>query len=205
MNTKESLIGESLKVFLEHGYDNFSMRDVSKAVGIKQPTMYYHFKDKLDLFKECLRAFFEKWYVWLAQSTDEETDLEVLIHTTCMSFAMDQDIVETLYGVKTVTGQYRLIFDALTYCPECLKYMANFNADYYRVLDGLIQKAKMEGQIRKDVTTSSLYILLGSMIEGSNIMRLTDPDLDFSQQTENIFNIIWNGLQTNEEQETLSS
>ena len=194
MNTKDNLIEESLKVFLECGYDNFSMRDVSKKVGIKQPTMYYHFKDKLDLFRECIRYFFEKWYVWLAASSNEVVDLQTLIYNTCMSFGMDDNIVEQLYGVKTVTGQYRLIFDAMTYCPECMHYMKAFNDDYYQILDTLIEQAKSDGQIHEETTTQSVYLLLGSLIEGSNIMHLTDPDLDFKNHTENLFAIIWNGL-----------
>ena len=194
MNTKEKLIEESLKVFLEHGFDNFSMRDVSKKVGIKQPTMYYHFKDKLDLFRKCIKFFFDKWYVWLAQSFVEEPNLKSLVYNTCMSFALDNDIVEQLYGVKTVTGQYRLIFDVMTYCPECMQYMKAFNEDYFELLDKLTQQAKQDHQIREETTTHSIYILLGSLIEGSNIMRLTDPDLDFARHTENIFNIIWHGL-----------
>jgi AcrR family transcriptional regulator len=199
MDTKQKLIEESLKIFLEHGYDNFSMRDVSKRVGIKQPTIYYHFEDKLALFKACAQYFFEKWYVWLAQSTDENADLKTLIHETCRSFAMDFDILNALYQVKTVTGQYKLVFDVLTYCPDCMHYMKDFNTDYRSLLDGLTEQAKEEGQIRQDVTAGSIYFLLGSLIEGSNIMRITDPDLDFSQQTENIFHIIWNGIEEHQQ------
>jgi AcrR family transcriptional regulator len=47
MDTKQRIIDISLKAFLEKGYDNFSMRNISKAVGIKQPTIYYYFEDKL--------------------------------------------------------------------------------------------------------------------------------------------------------------
>lgn len=201
MDTKTKLIEESLKVFLEHGYGNFSMRDVSKRVGIKQPTIYYYFEDKLALFRACIQYFFEKWYVWLAQSLGENTDLKTLIHETCLSFAMDFDIIEALYEVKTLTGQYKLVLDMLTYCPDCMRYMKEFNADYYNLLVTLTEQAKKEGQIRQDVTPDSIYFLLGSLIEGSNIMRITDPDLDFSQQTENIFQIIWNGLTSNQSQE----
>ena len=194
MNTKEKIIRISLKAFLEHGYDHFSMRDVGKAVGIKQPTIYYYFEDKLSLFRECTKVFFEQWHTWMVQSVPEDTDLKGFIKSTCMAFGMDRDILYTLYGTRTEFGQYRLILDIVTYCPESLNYMKEFNAHYFALLEKQIHEAKKNKQIRESVKPESVYGLLGSLMEGSNIMRITDPDFDFAQENERIFDMIWNGM-----------
>jgi len=199
MDTKQRIIDISLKAFLEKGYDNFSMRNISKAVGIKQPTIYYYFEDKLALFKECIRVFFDKWYGWMAQTAPEDIDLKGLIKNTCLSFGRDNDVICSLYGADTASGQYRLMLDILAHCPQSMHYLREFNESYFALLKKLTAKAKADNQIRKSVHEESLYLLLASLIEGSNIIHITDPDLNFEQENERIFMMIWNGIKSDHE------
>jgi len=150
MDTKEKIIGSSLKLFLVGGYDGFSMREVSREAGIKQPGLYYYFDDKLSLFKECVNYFFENWYSVLPDYFSEGADIENLIKNTCISIGTDREIIKRVYGVETETGQYRIILDIIKYCPECLSYMNKFNESFFSVLNGLTAEAKKQGIIRKE-------------------------------------------------------
>lgn len=51
MTTKEKIIGESLKLFSQKGYDGVSIREIAAAVGIKGASLYNHFKGKEEIFK----------------------------------------------------------------------------------------------------------------------------------------------------------
>jgi AcrR family transcriptional regulator len=46
---KEQLLEKAVQLFLKHGYEKTSMRDLAKAVGIQAPGIYYHFKSKKDI------------------------------------------------------------------------------------------------------------------------------------------------------------
>ena len=46
---KGQLIKKAVQLFLKHGYEKTSMRDLAKAVGIQAPGIYYHFKSKKDI------------------------------------------------------------------------------------------------------------------------------------------------------------
>ncbi len=48
---KNELIAVAEKLFLEKGYENTSVSDIAKTIGIAQGTFYYHFKSKADILE----------------------------------------------------------------------------------------------------------------------------------------------------------
>jgi AcrR family transcriptional regulator len=50
MSTRETIIREALNLFSVKGYDAVSLRDIASRVGIKESSLYNHFKNKQDLF-----------------------------------------------------------------------------------------------------------------------------------------------------------
>lgn len=66
LTTKQKIAAEALTLFSGQGYDAVSVRDIARAVGIKESSLYNHFKNKQDIFdsivNECARIaneFFE--------------------------------------------------------------------------------------------------------------------------------------------------
>ncbi|MDD5824080.1 MAG: TetR/AcrR family transcriptional regulator [Firmicutes bacterium] len=53
-NTKERVLMEALKLFSERGYDGVGVNQIAEAVGIKGPSLYYHFKSKEDILNELI-------------------------------------------------------------------------------------------------------------------------------------------------------
>lgn len=58
-NTKQKILDTSLKLFSKRGYSAVSIRDIAGIVGIKESTVYYHFKNKQDIFEQLLKRFEE--------------------------------------------------------------------------------------------------------------------------------------------------
>lgn len=56
-NTKQNILDTALKLFSKRGYSAVSIRDIGNIVGIKESTIYYHFKNKQDIFDELLKRF----------------------------------------------------------------------------------------------------------------------------------------------------
>ena len=50
LTTKEKIIYEALTLFSIKGYESVSVRDISRSVGIKESSLYNHFKNKQDIF-----------------------------------------------------------------------------------------------------------------------------------------------------------
>ena len=55
--TKEKIIAVSLSLFSQKGYTAVSIRDICGQVGIKESSVYYHFKNKQAIFDEILSRF----------------------------------------------------------------------------------------------------------------------------------------------------
>ena len=60
MNTKEKIIEVALELFSINGYESVSVRDISRAVGIKESSLYNHFKNKQDIFDTIILLCTEK-------------------------------------------------------------------------------------------------------------------------------------------------
>ena len=57
MNTKEKIMDVALKMFSGRGYEAVSIRDICGEVGIKESTLYYHFKNKKDILDSLISKF----------------------------------------------------------------------------------------------------------------------------------------------------
>ena len=53
---KGEILDSALHVFAERGYDNGSMREIAKGVGVSEPALYRHFPGKEALFLALIRA-----------------------------------------------------------------------------------------------------------------------------------------------------
>lgn len=55
---REQILDEAQRLFLEHGLDNTTTRQIALAVGISQPSLYAHFANRDAIAVElCIRAF----------------------------------------------------------------------------------------------------------------------------------------------------
>ena len=57
METKETILKKALDMFAKSGYDSVSIRDIAKAVNIKESSIYYHFKNKQDILDSLVEKF----------------------------------------------------------------------------------------------------------------------------------------------------
>ena len=54
--TKQRILTEAVKLFSKEGYEAVSVDQIAKAVGIKAPSLYKHYKSKRDIFDSILRT-----------------------------------------------------------------------------------------------------------------------------------------------------
>jgi AcrR family transcriptional regulator len=58
---KERIKREAMRLFVEHGVDAVSMRDIADAVGMKAPSLYAHFRGREELIGELFFASYAEY------------------------------------------------------------------------------------------------------------------------------------------------
>lgn len=53
---RNRILAHATELFVANGYHALSMREIAEAVGISKPGLYYHFRDKEDLFLAILQV-----------------------------------------------------------------------------------------------------------------------------------------------------
>ena len=54
MSTRERIIEVSLELFAQRGFSGVSVRDIAKAVGVRESALYKHFKNKQDILDQII-------------------------------------------------------------------------------------------------------------------------------------------------------
>ncbi|MCD1259462.1 TetR/AcrR family transcriptional regulator [Paenibacillus athensensis] len=56
--SRERILEESRELFYQHGYRSLTMRSIAKAMGYSHGALYYHFKEKAELFYALIKDDF---------------------------------------------------------------------------------------------------------------------------------------------------
>jgi AcrR family transcriptional regulator len=57
---REQILLEAKHLFIEQGYHGLSMRQIAEAVGVSKAALYYHFRDKEELFLAILEIYLDE-------------------------------------------------------------------------------------------------------------------------------------------------
>lgn len=119
MSTKEKILECALTLFSERGYVAVSVRDIARAVGVRESALYKHFQNKqaildeiVTLAKEKMDAFYGDLYRKYEQE-DEWGDMVPVIEkkdfeSICMELFlfMQNDKIVSAFGKILVMEQY---------------------------------------------------------------------------------------------------
>lgn len=79
MNAREKILSEALTLFSVKGYDPVSVRDIAYAVGIKESSLYNHFKNKQDIFDSIIEEYSNRWESYFHQANLTGDDKQIVV------------------------------------------------------------------------------------------------------------------------------
>jgi TetR/AcrR family transcriptional regulator, transcriptional repressor for nem operon len=194
-NSKEYIIDEAYKLFLSRSYEAVSILDISKAMGFTKGALYYHFKNKEDLFK----AVIDKYLLIneISIISDETTLLQYIEESAKRA----QEIITAVFGEKPLfvpVNYFSLFIDAFRHYPgfaNSKNQMFNLEVEKIKlVLDNAVKKGEIRGDINtltmamtifsiglgiasnlfsNNSTTSSIEIMHSQLLELYNIIKMT--------------------------------
>lgn len=166
--SRETIIAESLKLFSLKGFNNTSVSDILSATNMSKGGFYNHFKSKEELFAAVLSEARRVWRIQNLANIDK--------------------VVRQIDKVKKILTNFRdrYLKDAVHFPGGCvfitlsvelddqLPHLSSQLSDGFRKTKALIKRyldqAKEKGEIRSDVSTSSVSEIIFSGILGASVV-----------------------------------
>jgi AcrR family transcriptional regulator len=138
---RDAILDTSAKLFSQQGYTGVSIRDIAQACGMTNAALYYHFRNKEDLFLAMLQRDHEKAMTALRGATNGPGDLRedlqqlVALYTaiTCARRQSFQTLWRDLRSIEDVRGH---------------KMLGEMRAKFLGPLEERIAQAQAAGQIK---------------------------------------------------------
>lgn len=160
MRTREKIITVSLDLFSKKGFDAVSVRDISGAVGIKESSLYNHFKNKQDIFDTILKEYSNRWDAIFnnLQLTGEDMEFAVDSRTIEMYKNMTNEDFAQIAGT---------IFDYYMTDEINVKFRRMLTIEQYRSEDiaKLFRKISFDDSIEYQAQLFDALIKTGCFIE----------------------------------------
>jgi len=178
-NTKEFIIDEAYKLFLDHSYEAVSISDISKAIGFTKGALYHHFKNKEELFKCVVDKYL---YIPDAIVDVETVNLSEYIQIV---IAEAEKIIKKLFGftlVFTPINYMSMFTDAFRHYPGYADSKGEFINNEIEKTKKVLENAIKSGEIRDDINTSLIATNFFSINMGlaGNLVRNNSLDESIS-------------------------
>jgi len=172
--TRCMLLDAALEVFSEKGFVRSSLKDIATRAGVTRGAIYWHFKDKADLFEALSEDISDCTDTSKSELLEKKfTNLEELSEGIVNYFAMFED-----------DARFRTFHE-----------LTSYKIEYHDELQGALERARVEkravlkhfaltfarfqaeGEMRKDLEPYSAAVMLVSMVWGLIEVWLSDHDL----------------------------
>ena len=188
---RDAILDTSAKLFSQHGYKEVSIRDIAQACGMTNAALYYHFKNKEDLFLAMLQRDHEQTLAALQEAAngpgDLREDLKRLVTQyaaiTCQRRQSFQTLRRDLSNVENVRGH---------------KLFTEMRSSFMRPLEDRLAQAQADGEIQSGDARFYARLLHGMIIaltfEGKPDKTRKVP----AQEVEAAVDVFLNGVMTSE-------
>lgn len=162
-DTRAEILSAARCIFARRGMDGASMREVAKAAKVNNAMIYYHFKDKVELYRAVLSDSFTAFnHIWEDQA----------FRMPGTARAKIQQYVQELVRFQHANEELRRILSMeFASCGRNIKWLAdNFYNYTYDKLATILREGMRTGELKK-VDPAVAIATLSGMVIHSFILR----------------------------------
>lgn len=178
-NTKDFIIEQAFKLFLERSYEAVSISDISKAIGFTKGALYHHFRNKEELFTSVVDK-----YLFIPE-IDVDVESVSLADYITVSIRQAGKTINSLFSVTQVFSplNYMSLFaDAFRHYPGYADAKVAFISKEISKTEQVLKNAVKSGEIRDDINIQLIAAnlvsinmgLAGNMVRNNSIENSID-------------------------------
>ncbi|MBQ6344501.1 MAG: TetR/AcrR family transcriptional regulator [Methanobrevibacter sp.] len=198
MNTKDLIVEKTLKLILEKGTVDISIRDIQNCTGLTTGGIYYHFSDKSDIFEAIMQKYMVDYIKIDFDKIPLEGSSKERIHDALL-YILHHFIngveIESI-NKKINYGTVLFLLTATGYADdEVSRTISQMGNDTGIFLNGLVEDGKRKNEIRKDFSTKNIAETLYIMYMGVQCFWLDFPNEDIDLLFEKNFEMTWQAIE----------
>jgi TetR/AcrR family transcriptional regulator len=181
MEMRDKILASATQLFAAKGAEGTSLQDIADAVGVKKPSLLYHFPSKEALHARVLEHLLSRWNETLPRllrAAAREDRFDAILDETLRFFAEDRD-------------RARLLLREALDRPAEMRQMLQVHASpWLSVVAESIHKAQAEGSMRADVDAAGyvlqvIQLVIGNFAFGSVLQVLLPAPAGGAEPLEN--------------------
>jgi AcrR family transcriptional regulator len=182
--TRRCILDEAALAFARSGYAGTSLNDVIAATGLTKGAFYFHFPSKEALALEVFRS---KQEAWAAKAMEAASGKQRALDQLTEMLGVTCDVHETDPAARAVA---RLCWE-LGEDPELAPRMKPFLTNWFELVEGILQRAQAEGDVRKEVDARAVAeVCVASFIGITDVSHLLSGSVDLRQKAEQLMDLI---------------
>lgn len=147
--TKEKIYKASLKLFIENGFENVSITDITKEVGTAKGTFYTHFKSKDQIVVEHYKKIDDHYETVLQTLPTKLSNYEKIMEVLKEGFIYTEEIGKELLRVvliSQISGK------------EDIPFVMDSSRKIYRILFSLVENGQQSGEFSAEHNPNELVV-----------------------------------------------
>ena len=189
---KEQIIYKALELYLLHGYENVSITDLQSALDMGRGTMYYHFKNKDEIYVEIVNRFFLRPKQEMLRLKDDIRVPE-MIEALLRYFRFLEDSLMELENRNINTSNViMLLYTAYHRFPDLYRRAYRLYATEQSLWQRALRNSMIAGEVRRDIPLQETAALFTQIKDGSDAGQ-SGKQMDFAmvrKQYQLLFNLI---------------
>lgn len=156
-DTRAAILNAARRIFAQNGIDGTSVREVAERAGVNNAMIYYHFKDKVDLYRAVLADSFA--------ALDRMWEHEIFTSAASARLKIQKYVEELIRFQEGNEDLRKIISMELANCGENCKWIAeNYFQHHYRKLLAILEQGMRSGELKKLDPTYAISTLVGMII-----------------------------------------
>ncbi|WP_031479499.1 TetR family transcriptional regulator [Maridesulfovibrio frigidus] len=172
--TRQALLASAFKVFSTKGYAKTTLQDIATDSNVTRGAVYWHFKNKTDLFEKLLdHAFLPVQQVIFSKIKDDDSPQELLV-------SLMKIWLHHVTSDDNFRTAFEIIFNKTEWSEELMPFKLKYKDEelkFIKMVESIFSKGIEQGVFRKDLTPS-----VASAFYYSTLFGLAQYSLFFEQE-----------------------